>query len=331
MTVATIEVLVAEKREEAQGICTFELVAKDGAALPAFSAGAHIDVHIADGLVRQYSLCNQADGKGDAGGYRHYLIGVLRDPKSRGGSAALHSHIAQGDILRISPPRNHFPLVHGDRFLLFAGGIGVTPILCMAERLAQAGKPFEMHYSARSAERMAFRQRILDAPFASLIKLYVDEDPAGARLDLADVIAPWSGSLDQLGTHIYVCGPGGYIDFLVSHAKAQGWPASNMHLEHFGSVAQGHQGDRAFRLKLASSGRIIEVAADVTVAAALLEQGVDIPLSCEQGVCGVCITGVLEGIPEHRDVCLSEAEQAANDRFTPCCSRAKTPVLVLDL
>ena len=331
MSVETIEVLVAAKREEAQDICTFELVAKDGTALPPFSAGAHIDVHIADGLIRQYSLCNDADDNDDAAGPRHYLIGVLRDPKSRGGSAALHSQIVPGATLRISKPRNHFPLVQADRFLLFAGGIGVTPILCMAERLANAGKDFEMHYSARSASRMAFRRRILCAPFSSRIKLYVDDAPAVARMDLADVIAPWSGAPDQFGTHIYICGPEGYIDFLVSHAKAQGWPASNIHLEHFSAAPQEHANDGAFHVRLASSGRLIEIAADVSVAAALLEQGIDIPLSCEQGVCGVCVTGILDGIPEHRDVCLSEAEQAANDRFTPCCSRSKTPLLLLDL
>lgn len=179
---STIDVRVAAKVCEAEGICSYELVRVDGAPLPPFEAGAHIDVHLGDGLVRQYSLCNAPHET------RRYLIGVLRDPGSRGGSAAMHDAVHAGSVLTIGVPRNHFPLVDAPRTLLLAGGIGVTPMLAMAEALAAKGAAFEMHYCARSPERAAFRERIAASSFAEQVHFHYDSD-AAQRLDLPALLA----------------------------------------------------------------------------------------------------------------------------------------------
>ena len=195
-----IDVVVVSRNNEAQDICSFELARVDGQALPAFSAGAHIDVYLPDGVVRQYSLCNHPEER------HRYLIGVLNDPASRGGSRCLHEHIQKGARLQISEPRNLFPLAHeARRSLLFAGGIGITPILCMAEQLAHSGADFELHYCARSSERAAFVERLKGASFADRVHLYFDEQ-ADSRLDAARVLAN-----PQPDVHLYVCGPSGFM------------------------------------------------------------------------------------------------------------------------
>lgn len=319
---AAIEVRVARKTQEAQGICAFELVAAEGGALPAFDAGAHIDVHLPDGLVRQYSLCN------DPGETHRYLIGVLRDPASRGGSQALHEQVQEGDLLKISAPKNHFPLAHeARRSLLLAGGIGVTPILCMAERLANAGAAFEMHYCTRSPEHTAFRTRIADAGFADKVRFHHDDGPVAQKLDLASLLAE---ARDE-GTHLYVCGPRGFMDAVLEAARTQGWPEKRLHYEFFGADVAPSADDSGFEIQLASSGRIVMVPKDQTVVRALAAAGVEITTACEQGVCGTCLTRVLAGVPDHRDSYLTPEERAANDRFLPCCSRGKSAQLVLDL
>ncbi len=316
----TIEVRVAHKRSEADGICSYELVTTDGAPLPPFEAGAHIDVHVGEQLVRQYSLCN-------APGETHrYQIAVLKDAASRGGSQAMHDTIDTGSVLRIGAPKNLFPLVEAERTLLLAGGIGVTPILAMAETLAARGADFEMHYSARAPERTAFRERIGAAPFAGRVHFHYDSGEPAQKLDLQALLAA-----PGAGTHLYVCGPQGFIDHVLGSARALGWPAAHLHVEYFGAAAVDTSGDRPFDVKLAASGKVVTIPAGQTVIKVLAEHGVDIPYSCEEGVCGTCLTRVLEGVPDHRDLYLTEEEQAANDQFTPCCSRAKTPVLVLDL
>jgi vanillate monooxygenase ferredoxin subunit len=316
----TIEVRVARRACEAEGINSYELVRTDGAPLPPFEAGAHIDVHLAGNLVRQYSLCN-------APGETHrYQIGVLRDVNSRGGSQAMHDQIDTGSVLHISAPKNHFPLVEAQKTLLLAGGIGVTPILAMAEALATQGAAFAMHYSARSPERAAFRERIGASRFAGQVHFHYDSGDASQRLDLATLLAN-----PDAGTHLYVCGPQGFIDHVLGSANGLGWPAAQLHVEYFGAAAVDTTGDQAFDVKLASSGKVVTVPAGKSVLHVLEEQGVAIPYSCEEGVCGTCLTRVLEGVPDHRDMYLTDEEQAANDQFTPCCSRAKTKVLVLDL
>ncbi|MBX9958544.1 MAG: PDR/VanB family oxidoreductase [Burkholderiaceae bacterium] len=320
-TAPTLQVRVARKAAEAQDIVTLELVAADGSALPAFSAGSHIDVQIPNGFTRQYSLCN------DPQETHRYQIGVLRDAASRGGSAAVHDLLKEGDVLTISAPRNHFGLAHeAKKHLLLAGGIGVTPILCMAERLANTGGDFAMHYATRAPERTAFRQRIAASAFAARVQFHYDNGDAAQKLDLQALL-----SQPEAGTHLYVCGPKGFMDAVLNTARAAGWPEAQIHYEFFGAEVAKSDSDASFEIKLASSGRIVMVPKDQTVVQALAAAGVDIMISCEQGVCGTCLTRVLEGVPDHKDSYLTPEEQAANDQFTPCCSRSKTPQLVLDL
>ncbi|WP_047529684.1 PDR/VanB family oxidoreductase [Pseudomonas sp. 11/12A] len=315
-----IEVVVVSRNNEARDICSFELASVDGHPLPAFSAGAHIDVHLPNGLIRQYSLCNRPEER------HRYLIGVLKDPASRGGSQSLHEQIHEGARLQISEPRNLFPLAHdARRSLLFAGGIGITPILCMAERLAHAGADFHLHYCARAEERAAFVQRLKASAFAERVFLHFDEQPHTA-LKAAQVLAA-----PEDNVHLYVCGPGGFMQHVLDSARAQGWQEDCLHREYFAAVPVDSSLDGFFSVKVASSGQVFDIPADKTVVQVLERHGIEIAVSCEQGVCGTCMTRVLEGIPEHRDLFLTEQEQALNDQFTPCCSRAKTPLLVLDI
>ena len=317
-----LSVRVSKKTVEAQDIQSFELVDAQGAALPAFTAGSHIDVFLPAGLIRQYSLCN------DPSETHRYVLGVLRDPASRGGSQAMHDAVNEGDVLQISRPKNHFALApEAKSSLLLAGGIGITPILCMAEQLAQQHAPFEMHYCTRERERTAFFERIGGAPFAAQVQFHFDAGAPEQKLNIPALLAN-----PEAGRHLYVCGPKGFINAVLDQAKAAGWPADQLHCEFFaGEDVKPLAGDGSFEVKLASSGKVITVAADTTVVKALADAGVEVLTSCEQGVCGTCLTGVLEGEVDHRDQYLTPEEQAANDQFLPCCSRAKSPLLVLDL
>ncbi|WP_175999000.1 PDR/VanB family oxidoreductase [Burkholderia stabilis] len=321
MSTATLIVRVARKWQEARDICGFEFVSEDGSPLPRFDAGAHIDVHLPGGLVRQYSLCNPPE-HGD-----RYQIAVLRDAGGRGGSRAIHDEVRQGDTVRIGMPRNQFPLApDAPHYLLLAGGIGVTPILCMAERLFSSGMSFDMHYCARSTDRMAFVERINAAGFHDRARFHVDDGDAAQRFDLASVLAAAPD-----GTHLYVCGPRGFMDAVLNAARERNWADERLHYEFFGGAVASSGADRAFQVRIASSGKVIDVPAECTVIAALAANGVDVLTSCEQGVCGTCVTRVLDGEPDHRDSYLTEAEQAAGDQFMPCCSRSRTDLLVLDL
>ena len=315
-----IDVVVVSRNNEAQDICSYELARVDGQPLPAFSAGAHIDVHLPDGRVRQYSLCNHPEER------HRYMIGVLNDPASRGGSRNLHEQVHEGTRLTISEPRNLFPLAHeARRSLLFAGGIGITPILCMAERLAHTGADFDLHYCARASERAAFVQRLKASAFAERVFLHFDEQPHTA-LKAAEVLAAPADDV-----HLYVCGPGGFMQYVLDSARAQGWQEDCLHREYFSAAPVDSSLDGSFSVKLGSSGQVFEIPADKSVVQVLESHGIEIAVSCEQGICGTCLTRVLDGIPEHRDLFLTEQEQALNDQFTPCCSRSKTPLLVLDI
>ncbi len=321
-TAATdLHVRVKTRRNEAVDICSFELVHPDGGTLPAFTAGAHIDVHLPDGLTRQYSLCN------DPAETHRYRIAVLREAASRGGSRAMHETVQEGQLLHIGAPKNHFPLApDAHRSLLLAGGIGVTPILAMVRRLASCGAAFDMHYGVRSRERAAFVDEIAQQPFADRVTLHLDNGPEHQKLELARLLAA-----PTPGTHLYVCGPKGFMDAVLAQARAAGWPEAQLHWEFFAAEVQKSAGDASFSVKLARSGRVIAVAPAQTVVEALAAAGVTVETSCEQGVCGTCLTRVLEGVPDHRDAYLMPAEQQANDQFLPCCSRSHSPVLVLDL
>lgn len=321
MSTATLKVRVASKRQEAQAVCSLELVSADGGVLPSFTAGAHVDVHLPNGMVRSYSLCNAPS---DA---QRYQIAVLRDPASRGGSVAVHDQVSEGQTLEISPPKNHFPLAaDGQRHLLLAGGIGVTPLLAMAEQLTRDGADFALHYFARSAAQAAFVSRMADSPFAPRVHTHWDDTPQDPPVSLSALI----GS-PQAGQHLYVCGPKGFMDAVLDTARAQSWPDSQLHFEFFGAQVVNDGTDQAFTVKIASSGQEILVTADQTVVQALHNAGVDVPIACEQGVCGTCLVRVLGGTPDHKDMYLTPEEQEANDQFTPCCSRSKSQVLVLDL
>lgn len=315
---STIELFVARKRMETPDIASFELRHPDGAPLPGFAAGAHIDVMAPNGMLRQYSLCN-------APAERHrYQIAVLRDPNSRGGSHSLVEQLDEGMRVRVSAPRNHFAVAPARHSLLLAGGIGVTPLIAMAEELRAAGAGFSLHYCARSRERAAFVDRL--AAFGPRASFHFDDGPSAQRLDLDALLAQPTPD-----THLYICGPAGFITVARGAATEYGWQVAQVHVEHFGATSPAKPTSGSFEVQIASSGQRVMVAPWCSVADALLGEGIALPVSCGEGVCGSCITRVLDGVPDHRDEFFSEEEKARNDRFMPCCSRAHSPLLVLDL
>jgi vanillate O-demethylase ferredoxin subunit len=319
MSASQLTVRVLRKQVEAEGICSFELADPGGAPLPPFTAGSHIDVHIPGGFTRQYSVCNHPEER------HRYVIAVLHDAQSRGGSRAMHEVVEEGSTLEISTPRNHFPLESGaPRHLLLAGGIGVTPMLCMAESLASDGHAFAMHYCARSRGRAAFIDHLGRAPYADRVQCHFDDEDRAQRLDIPALLGAASAD-----AHLYVCGPKGFMDTVLETARRLGWAEDRLHYEFFAASVDTTGG--AFEVKLASSGKTVAVPAEQTVAEALANAGVEVPVSCGQGICGTCLVRVLEGEPDHRDLYLSPEEQARNDQFTPCCSRARSRTLVLDL
>lgn len=325
MNDAPFMVEVVRRWDEAHDIRGFELRRPDRTALPRFDAGAHIDVHLPGGLIRQYSLC------GDPARDDRYEIAVLRDANGRGGSMAMHDRVRQGDLLPIGAPRNHFPLdAKAAHHLLFAGGIGVTPILAMAEHLAAHDAPFDMHYCARSRERTAFIGRLAASTFHERVRFHFDDATGVQAFDAAAAIASAPAH-----THLYVCGPRGFMEAVLAEARAQGWADHRLHYESFSGVIAAASADvpdeTTFQVRIASSGMSVEVPPGCTVVESLARHGVDVPTSCEQGVCGTCMTRVLEGQPDHRDSYLTDEERAAGEFFLPCCSRARSPVLVLDL
>jgi vanillate O-demethylase ferredoxin subunit len=315
-----LTVKVLRRSAEAEGIAAFELRTLDGADLPPFEAGSHIDVHTPAGCVRQYSLCNAP------GERAFYQIAVLQEPTGRGGSVAMHG-LAPGSVLRIGAPKNHFSLVESARrSVLFAGGIGITPLLAMAERLHALGHGFVLHYTTRSMARTAFAERLKASAFADKVRVYHSDGPADGRLDIAAAVAA-----EKPDAHIYVCGPQGFLNAVRATAADAGWAEDHVHFEYFGGPEAHTPGDRHFDVVIHSSGRVIRVEAAQTITEALQACGIDVPTSCEQGVCGTCLTRVLEGEIDHKDLYLSPQEQAANDQLLPCCSRAKSARIVLDL
>jgi vanillate O-demethylase ferredoxin subunit len=327
MNASLIRVRVRARHEEASAVVSFELEPVAAAALPGFDAGAHIDVHLTGpGLVRQYSLCNAPSARPG-----HYLIGVLREPASRGGSQWLCDRLQAGSELNISAPRNHFGLVPGaTRTLLLAGGIGVTPLLAMAEALHAAGQPFALHYCVRSVASAAFLQRLATRPWVQHLHLHCDDGPAVQAFDVA-----WLLKQPQSGQHLYTCGPAGFISHVLQTADAQGWPPSQVHREFFAAPQDQASGarepDQPFAVRIASTGQEFIVPAGQAVTDVLAEHGIAIDISCGAGVCGTCQTGVLEGLPDHRDAFLTTEEKARNDCLMACCSRARSSLLVLDL
>lgn len=312
-----LDVVIAARETAATDIVGLELRSADGAPLPAYGAGAHVDVEVQSGLIRQYSLT------GDPSDHSRYRLGVLLDPKSRGGSAAIHARFAQGARIRIGRPRNNFPL-NGSaaHSILFAGGIGITPMLAMAHALEAAGASWEMHYCGRTPDRLAFTVEL--ARFGGKVHLHVD---SGAREQQLDINAVLAGPTPD--RHLYVCGPNGFMDFVTAAAEANGWASKTVHLERFG--AEVNTDGAPFTVVAQRSGKSFEVQPGETIAARLAENGIAVQVSCQSGVCGTCLTKVLDGMPDHRDLVQTDLEKASNARITVCCSRSRTKTLVLDI
>lgn len=317
----TLTVRVTRIVRQTPEILAFELSHPWGCSLPAYSAGAHIDIHMPGGFTRQYSIARACAATPLA----PYVVAVKREPGSRGGSASMHERVRVGDLLPISAPRNSFP-VHPEarRHLLLAGGIGMTPLLAMAQGLAAQGADFEFCCFARSREHLAFAEALRELPLARHVRLHFDDPGAPDKIDLMSLLAGHS-----TGTHLYVCGPGGFMQ-AVRHAAAH-WPEEEIHTEYFTppSASAGQGSDNPFELVLARSGITVTVSANQTAVAALHDLGINIPTSCEQGLCGTCVVGCLEGEVEHRDFCLTSVER--KQKVALCCSRAQSGRLVLDL
>lgn len=315
-----LKVKVDKVETAALDIKAFSLVSLDGSALPSFTPGAHIDVHIDNDRIRQYSLYN---------GPREldrYNIGVQREENGRGGSKAMHEQVKAGDILTISEPRNHFPLSgSASYYILLAGGIGITPILAMARQLAAAGAEFEMHYCTRSEERAAFADILSSAELKGRVSLHFDDGPKDQLLDLKALLA-----VQPEGGELYMCGPGGFMN-AVKEASAH-WSAGSVNMEYFAADPEMDNAEKgSFAVKLAKSGDTYSIPEDKTILQVLTENGVHVQKSCSQGICGTCATGVIEGTPDHRDMVLSDKQKSSNKFITVCCSRSKSDLLVLDL
>lgn len=314
-----MEVVIKDIIPLTSQILGFELVAKNGSSLPQFSAGSHIDVYLENGLTRQYSLANCSTET------NRYVIGVLNDLNSRGGSKYIHETFHVGKTIQISEPRNLFPITQcTETALLFAGGIGITPICAMAHELKAKNIEFELHYFAKCQEAVAFAQE-LEQNFQGRVYLHLDDVPESrAEMHLL---------LEQPASckHLYVCGPNGFMDFVMQSAKQAGWDDGQIHKEHFVGVGATAESDEEFIVEVHATGQQFTIPKNLSVIQVLEDNDIFIPVSCEQGICGTCITKVLAGEPDHRDMYLSEAEKAANNQFLPCCSRAKTKKLVIDI
>lgn len=314
-----LNVIVSKRQVQGDGVVVLDLTRADGAALPLFEAGAHVDIHIGPGLVRQYSLCS------DPADVSLYRLGVLRDPASRGGSVGVHDTLLEGQPVQISTPRNLFPLVAGARrSILLGGGIGITPMIAMAYALQQRGEDFELHYCGRSRSRSAFLEQLEAAPFADKVITHFDDEGSEQTLDLVKVLGQ-----GESGVHMYTCGPSGFMDWVIKGARQQGYAEDHIHKEYF-QVEVDASGE-SFEVVAARSGKTVQVAEGQSILEALAGVGIKIEISCEQGVCGTCLCDVLEGEPDHRDVYLTDEEKAGNDQILVCCSRAKSKKLVLDI
>lgn len=313
-----VEVQVTGMRLEAEGVISLELQAPDRGPLPEWSPGAHIDLLLPSGLVRQYSLC------GDPLDRSRLRIGVLLDVKGRGGSREVHEGLRVGQTVAIRGPRNAFPLEAGQRYLFVAGGIGITPILTMAREAQRAGAEWQLLYGGRSRRSMAFIDELLALGGERVSILPADET---GLLDLEDIAARAAS-----GAHTYSCGPAPLLDALTERFAVEGL-SERLHLERFAPAAPAAtaaSGD-SLRVILARSGKEVDVPHDCSIMHALRTAGCDVPSSCEQGVCGMCETRVLDGVVDHRDMLLTDAERERNNVMMVCVSRARTATLTLDL
>jgi vanillate O-demethylase ferredoxin subunit len=299
----------------------FELQRADGQSLPPFTPGAHVDLHLGPGLARQYSLCNgpaQLD---------RYAIAVKRELASRGGSRQLHEQVKVGDVIHVTGPRNHFPLADDAKeHLLLAGGIGVTPLLSMARHLKSRGQRFRLKYFTRSPSHTAFHQELGRADWAEHVDFHYAVEPERLGAYLHSVL-----DHPPEGGHVYVCGPRPFMDLVVEIAS-RSYPKGAVHSEYFSANPEAQAGPQAgFTVRCARSRKDIAVTEGESMLDALMRNGVQVEVMCEQGVCGTCLTGVLEGRPDHRDSFLTDEEKQSNEKVMVCCSRSLDPLLVLDL
>ncbi len=315
LRVQTIRSLTADIR-------AFELIDPAGKPLPAFEAGAHLKVRVMPGsgvaTSRSYSLVNPPQER------LRYEIAVLHQRGGQGGSAWMHGSVRVGDLLNVEGPGNAFPLApQAERSVLLAGGIGITPLLCMARELRDAGRQVELHYFGRSPEAMAYRAE-LEALQGLVLHVY-------AGLDAAASVAALQRCVGQAGPadHLYVCGPAAMLDAALDIAARQGWPAAQVHHERFGA-SPGGAGDAAFTVELRQSGLRIEVDRQQTLLDALLARGVDVAHDCRAGICGSCLVPVAGGQILHRDSFLTDDDRSGGDLMCACVSRA-TGVLALDM
>lgn len=320
----TFELVIRDIQNASPLIRSFSLEPVKAGALPAFEPGAHLKVQIPElNDPRCYSLIalEQFNGKGPD----RYRLGVRLEENSAGGSRYMHA-LKVGDTLKVSGPKNDFPLhaaTPGEsRTVLIAGGIGITPIASMAAALHHQGRPYELHYSSRSLEQLAYLQELQQLA-GTAVHHYADD--TDQRFVLDTLLAGLS--TDQ---HIYVCGPKGLIDAVIEGCKQRGWPADHVHFELFATAA-AQEGDQPFEVELRQSGVTLQIPADKTIVDVMEEEGLDPMIDCKRGECGVCTCDVLEGEPDHRDYFLSDSEKAGNKLMQICISRAKTPRLVLDL
>lgn len=317
-----LDLVVKHIIQETDNVIRLELVKADGGALPIYQAGAHIELQLPSGKLRQYSLCRlPTSGK-------EYEIAVLRADQSRGGSDEIH-RLKVGDKLQSKLPQNHFLLKNPRASaLLLAAGIGVTPLIPMAQMLAKSGADFLLHYSAKSPQQAPFYNMLQNASYAERVQFHFTQEQ-GKRADIRALLKSLPDKRD-----IYVCGPNDYIHEVIDCALELGWPEVKLHREFFNSVRSPEMDNaprEAFQVKIASTGEVFDIEAGLSITQALEMNGIDIPISCEEGWCGTCMTRVLEGVPDHRDTFLSNDERKANNLIMPCCSRSRSDCLVLDI
>ncbi|MGP5931235.1 PDR/VanB family oxidoreductase [Corynebacterium glyciniphilum] len=314
----TIPVMIRSMRVEAEGVLSLELIRTDGSDLPEWTPGAHVDVAVGDGLIRQYSLCS------DPADTSHYRIGVLREVVGRGGSRHVHDVLRPGHEVMMSEPRNNFEVSdNGKPLTLIAGGIGITPILAMARAAATTGREFRLYYGGRSRASMAFLDELADLSG----ELTVTSDDREGVLDLDTIL----DGADSGEREVYVCGPGGLLDAV--EKRADGWPAGTFHCERFvaRTIEPPPEGEREFTVRCIDSDVEVNVPVGRTIMEQLEAAGIDVPHSCREGTCGTCETDIIAGVPDHRDSLLSSEERESGETMLICVSRAKTDVLELEI
>ena len=304
---------------EAKTVNSYELVPIEGDLVP-FTAGSHIDLHLSNGMIRSYSLLNDPSER------HRYVIAVNKDAASRGGSDFIHDRLRVGDIITISRPKNDFVLHEtATHSVLIAGGIGITPLFSMIRRLEALGRSWELFYAARTRETAAFLDelRAIRPDTHRNVHINFDQGEGAKMLDLEEI-----ASHAPPDAHLYCCGPVSMLEAF--EAATADRAADHVHVEYF-KARETPAIEGGFELRLARSNRTITVPAGKTILDAVLDAGVTVNYSCTSGVCGTCETRVIEGVPDHRDLFLSESERAANTTLMICCSGSKSPRLVLDL